>query len=1041
MLNETQIKRMLGKLSRFEDTLDPLVFKKIGKAENIRAFETKERLYEIPEEGKFAPVSDGFGWGEESSFCWFKAEYTVPAELDGKDIFIMPHTQGYETLLWVNGVPFGTFATKIVFTGHGNHYCDLLRSKAKAGEKIEIALEVYAGHSYKGCAPLENQPLLDYDFHFTGIDICVKDYFIQEFYFDLKAINELTGELSESSFRRGELVNALYEVHKRVYYSYDDVDEESFRAALKEAHPFLKEVLAVKNGPEAPFAAIIGHSHMDTAWLWPVPETIKKCARTYSNQLSLMEQYPEYKFVQSSACHSDMLRRHYPELFERIKEKVAEGRYEPNGGVWVECDCNITSGESMVRQFLWGQRFTRKHFNFTSNCFWLPDTFGYSAAIPQIMKGCGVDYFLTTKIDWNDTNVFPYDTFYWKGIDGTEVFTHFNRTHCWPSPRDLSRTVFGESVLGGKGNGNDKSLTVKERSVTNKRLISYGYGDGGGGPQFEMLEEARRVKDLNGCCKTDYMLVGDFMKELEKDAKNPSTYTGELYLELHRGTLTNQHNIKRHNRKAEFALHDLEFLTVDKAIKEGKAATDEKTHPLYEKLLINQFHDILPGTCIPSAHQLSLKETGWVIDTAKELISDAVSGDGEVVTLTNTLSFDRNDPIFLECEEGFIADCDCKQQSYKNLDGKNILIISGITVPAFSTVKLKLVKGEADKATEIKADLKGVSTPFAEIEFDEKGYISSFYDKKLSRQLRGEGYPFNTFIIAEDLPAAWDNWDVDADLECKFADRSELLSSELVSLGAAAAVIRNKYRISKKSTITQDVFYFADSAEVRFDTLMDWNDDHRFLKAAFDTDIRSNFARFEIQYGNVMRPTTRNNSIEKAKFEVVNHKFTDLSETRCGVAILNDSKYAIGVDGGKMRLSLHKGGTRPDFTGDHGLHRTVYSFLPHCGTFSAESVVRPAYELNVPVIAGKGDFEAKLLIVPDESNIIVEVIKPCEDGEKAFIARLYECEGAYTNCAFRLFDGVKKVEITNMLEEVQAGLDKNELTFRPFEIKTLKISY
>lgn len=1029
MLTEKQIQRMLGKLKRFEDTLEPMVFNKVAEI-NASAYETTERLYEIPDASLFKAVDKGWSWGGPRSFCWFKSEFTVPEELDGKNIFIRPHTQGYESLLWVNGEPFGTFATKIVFTGHGNHYCDLLKMNVKAGEKIDIALEVYAGHPYKGCDPLENQPLLDYVYKYNGMDICVKDYEIQEFYFDLKVINELVECLDEYSFRRGDIVNALYEAHKVLYYSYEDTDEETFREAIRAAHPFLKEVLAVKNGPEAPSAGIIGHSHMDTAWLWPVPETIKKCARTYANQLALMEQYPEYKFVQSSACHSDMLLKHYPSLFKRIQKSVADGKYEPNGGVWVECDCNITSGESMVRQFLWGQRFTRKHFGYTSNCFWLPDTFGYSAAIPQIMKGCSVDYFLTTKIDWNDTNTFPYDTFYWQGIDGTQVFTHFNKTHMWPAPKNLYDVI-----------ENPKEKSIRERSVTNKRLIAYGYGDGGGGPQFEMVETSRRVADLNGVCKTEHMFVGDFMKDLEATAKNPNTYVGELYLELHRGTLTNQHNIKRNNRKAELALRDLEYLTVDAAVKAGEAATDEKTRPLYEKLLINQFHDILPGTCIPDAHVQSLEETGWVIETAKELAEEAVSGAGEVITVTNTLSFDRCDPIFLECEAGLVADCDCKQQAYTNLDGKNILIISGITVPAFSTVKINLVKGTASADSEISLNGSKMSTPFADIEFDAKGYISSFIDKRMNRELCGGEYPLNTFIIAEDLPAHWDNWDVDADLECKFADDSVLISREVVSQGAAAVIIRSKYSISKKSTITQDAIYFADSAEIRFDTLMDWQDNHRFLKTAFDTSIRSDYARFEIQYGNVIRPTTRNNSVEKAKFEVVNHKYTDLSETRCGVAILNDSKYAISVEGGNMRLSLHKGGTRPDFNGDRGLHRTVYSFLPHAGGFSAESVIKPAYELNVPVVAGKGEFEASALVLPKADNVIVEVIKPCEDSEKAFIARLYEAEGTYTNCPVEFFAGAKKVEITNMLEEVQEELTANELSFKPFEIKTLKISY
>ncbi len=1033
MLTERQIDRMLGKLKRFEEILDPMLFNKVAKIDSANFYETTDRLYDIPADSLCAPIKSGSTWGSEEAFGWFKTEFVVPAELDGKDIFIMPHTEGYESLLWVNGKPFGTFATKIVFTGHGNHYCDLLMKNAKAGEKIEIALEVYTGHSYKGCDPLEDGMLKSYTYHFDGIDICLKDELIQEFYFDLKVINELCETLPATSFRKGDLVNALYEVHKRVYYSFEDTDEETFREAIKAAHPFLKEVLAVKNGPEAATAGIIGHSHMDTAWLWKATETIKKCARTYSNQISLMQQYPEYKFVQSSACHGDMILKHYPSLFEDIKEKVAEGRYEPNGGVWVECDCNITSGESMVRQFLWGQRFTRKHFGYTSNCFWLPDTFGYSAAIPQIMKGCAVDYFLTTKIDWNDTNTFPYDTFYWQGIDGTKVFTHFNKTHCWPAPVALRDVVTGDR--------NDGYKTITERSVTKKRLVAYGFGDGGGGPQYEMAETARRVKDLNGCAKAEYTTVGDFMKELEADVKNPGTYTGELYLELHRGTLTNQHNIKHNNRKSELALRDLEYLTVSNAVKEGKAASDEKIRPLYETLLMNQFHDILPGTCIPSAHKLSLEQTGELLETAGNLIAEAVSGNGNCVTVTNTLSFDRSDPIFLECEEGLIADLPCKQQAYKNLDGKNVLIISGVTVPAFSTLKINLIEGTADAKSEIEVSESSISTPFADIRFDAKGYIDSLIDKRADREIRGEGYPLNTFIIAEDLPTHWDNWDVDADIECKFADDSALISREIVSHGAAAVVIRSKYSVSKKSTVTQDVFYFADTAEIRFDTVMDWQDNHRFLKTAFDTSIKNNFARFEIQYGNVLRPTTRNDSVEKAKFEVVNHKFTDLSETRFGAAMLNDSKYGITVEGGNMRLSLHKGGNRPDFEGDRGIHKTVYSFLPHDGGFSTQAVIRPAYELNIPVVAGKGDFEAVALVLPKAENVIVEAIKPCEDNENAFIARLYETEGTYTNCPIEFFAGAKKVEITNMLEEVQQTFDGDKLVFTPFEIKTIKVSY
>jgi len=704
--------------------------------------------------------------------------------------------------------------------------------------------------------------------------------------------------------------------------------------------------------------------------------------------------------------------------------------------VWVECDCNITSGESMVRQFLWGQRFTRKYFDFTSNCFWLPDTFGYSAAIPQIMKGCCVDYFLTTKIDWNDTNVFPLDTFYWEGIDGTKVFTHFNRTHIWPDAEDLLTYVTGTPE--------NKHSCIKDRRVTDTRIISYGYGDGGGGPQFEMLEAARRCADLNGCPKSEHKLVGEAMKELESNAFEPDTYAGELYLELHRGTLTNQHVIKRNNRKAEFALRDLEIFTVNDAVKNNKTADSADIAPLYEKLLVNQFHDILPGTCIPRAHEESRAMTTALIKRARDLVRELAESDAsDCVTVTNTLSFDRSDVIVLDYS-GKIVDGDYRQQVYTDLRGNKKLMVGGVTVPAFSSVTLKLVDGKIEGESAFRLDGERLETPFASVKFADNGTISSFVDKRAERELCGDGYNLNTLLLAEDFPCDWDNWDVDADIEMKFEDASKLISREIVSDGSVALVIRSKYAISDKSTVAQDMIFFADSAEVRFDTVMDWQDNHRFLKAAFDTSVRQEFARFDVQFGNVKRPTTRNNSVEKAKFEVLNHKYTDLSETRFGVAVLNDSKYGISVNGGKLRLSLHKGGLRPDFKGDRGFHHCVYSFLPHDSGFSAESVIRPAYELNVPAAVTDGKYEAQKLIDIDADNIFVEAVKPCEDAERAFIVRMYEAEGTFTTADVRFFDGAKSVKITNMLEEEQSEVESiapAKLQFRPFEIKTLKVTY
>ena len=1028
MLNAPQIKRLLSKLERFADDLEPKLFVKVGALANVR-YACTDTPYDALPALDYAPAEPGMTWQGEGNYCWFTGEFTPDETLAGKALYVRPRIGGYEALLFVDGKAFGTFNTKIVYTGHGNHDCDLIVKNAVPGKKIDITFEYYAGHRYPGCHPGDTFGDNPFVYEYNGAEICVKDPEIQSFYFDLQTALKLAGALGDT-FRRGELIEALYETYKTVNITVADTPEEELRASLRRGAPILRKVLSETNGDGVGTAAIIGHSHMDTAWLWHMGETVKKCARTYANQLALMEEYPEYKFIQSSALHGEFIRTHYPELFERIKAAVTEGRYEPNGGVWVECDCNITSGESMVRQFLWGQRFTRKHFGYTSNCFWLPDTFGYSAAIPQIMKGCGVDYFLTTKISWNDTNPFPYDTFYWQGIDGTKVFTHFNTTHHFPSP---------ENVI-------DRMQNVNQKSVASRRLLAFGYGDGGGGPMYEELEYARRVKDLAGCPRTEYMRVGDFMKTLEAEAKNPNTYRGELYLELHRGTLTNQHTIKRNNRKAELALRDLEFMTVVKAAEKGAPASEETIAPLYADLLKNQFHDVLPGTCINRAHEESRAETSALIRNAKAQTAALLSGTegNDAVTLVNTLSFDRSDVVFLDYN-GSMIDGDYPQQLYTDPDGNEKLLVSGVTVPAFGSVTLRLKPGKPAGKSAFITENNTLETPSAVVCFAENGTLEYFFDSVNCRELTA-GRPFNTFLMAEDLPSAWDNWDLDADYLSKFKPVSNLVSREVVSDGPVAYIVRSVYKISEKSTVTQDTIFFASSPEVRFDTRMDWRDDHRFLKTCFDTSVYDDFARHEIQFGCVKRPTTRNNSIEQAKFEVVNHKYTDLSETRYGVSILNDCKYGISVEGGSLQLSLHKGGTHPDYKGDHdGIHACVYSFLPHAGGFSAENVIRPAYMLNVPVLVTKGETHITAPVKVEAPNVIVECVKPCEDAENAYIVRLYEAEGTYTaQTAVTLPDYARECFSANMLEEVfsMCGTEKQQqLWFEPFEIKTLKITY
>lgn len=1031
MLNSKQIERMMYKIIHFNQEMNKRIFNQVAELDIVK-YDTDVQLHTIPYTHITEPITKGEKWGgKEYGYCWFLGKYQVPATLQGEKLYIQAAVGGVESLLWVDGKPYGVL-------GAEGHYSNMISQEAQEGQEIEVVVETYAGHFNPGCGPYDHEGTNDFYHAFQGITVHQKNDLIADFYFDLRVLLELIEKLPDTSFRKAEIIQVMLKLHELLPYSVEQVDRLTLEPILRDARVLMADALSKHNGPSVPTVGIIGHSHMDTAWLWHVDETIKRCARTYSNQMRLMDQYPEYRFVQSSAYHGDMMRVHYPELFEEMKLRVAEGRYEPNGGVWVECDCNITSGESMIRQFLWGQRFTREHFNYTSDAFWLPDTFGYSAAIPQIMKGCGVDYFLTTKISWNDTNQFPYDTFWWKGIDGTKVLAHFNKTHVWPSPKDTYDLVYNE-------NNND---AIKQKYVTDQKLVSYGFGDGGGGPLFEMIEVAKRCEDLDGCPKMAYTSVSDFMQNLEHTVEAAATYSGELYLELHRGTLTNQHEIKRNNRLAEIALHNLEYINVQNAVAMQQVASDTAYRMHQNTTLVNQFHDILPGTCVSRPHEECRAQMTDVIEKTQALLQETVKGLGEAstdhLTLINTTSFEKNEVIYLDYQEGYIVAGDYKQQVVQDLKGNKKLAVAGIVIPPYGSQVVRLIPGTVTDEQVFVQEGNVLETPFAKITFNEKGYMESFIDKRIDREIRGEGYALNTLLFGEDVPVYWDNWDVDADMQLKLKDCAVCVSQEVIGQGAVEYRIRSKYQLTDNSFVLQDMIFYADSPLVKFETEMAWQEAHRFMKAAFDTTMFTDVARQEVQFGHLKRSTTKNTSIEQAQFETVNHKYTDLSEAHYGVALLNDSKYGISVFEGQLRLSLHKGGMHPDHKGDKGRHYCEYGFLPHIGGFGVATTIEPAYAFNYKPVVVPTKCELPSLITSSEPSIIIETIKTCEDQEKAFIVRLYESEGGYTHTNIQLGFVPQALAETNMLEEVQVVLEPAQIfkvTLKPFEIKTLKINY
>lgn len=1021
-------KKIIEKLPLIEERYNKLRYEKVAEV-SAEIWETYEHFKAEPNEEQGAvwtKIIPGTRWGDNWLTAWFRGDLKLTANLVGKKLFIGAKTDG-ETLFIVDARYKGVF--------DDNHPVVMLTPEGVGDKIYHLAFEAYSGHHKPGCGPEENDPAPEKLCRtFGGIEVVTEREDVSAFVFDFKILSQLIGILDENSLRRNKVAVGLAKVYEIIDAMPLETPEESWRPKLVQAREVMSPLLKATNGTTAPWFGIIGHSHIDTAWLWPIAETWRKCARTFSSVLNLMEQYPEFKFVQSTPYQTSVIRERYPELYDRIKEKVKEGRWEPNGAMWVEPDCNVPSGESFVRQLLVGQNATREMFGYTSDTLWLPDVFGYSAALPQILKGCGVDYFCTTKLDWNDTNRFPYDTFVWKGIDGSSVISHFHNLHCSPDPKTLDA----------------QWNHVQHKDVQDRRLIAIGYGDGGGGPTAEMIEASRRVEDLEGCPRTSYTTVSEFMKSIKEELKTLPEWCGELYLELHRGTLTSIAKIKRGNRKCEIALRDAEFLSTLAQLK-GENYPQLALLNLWKKLLLNQFHDILPGSSIARVNDEAIDDLKQCLEGAAEISSNAIDkltlpfeSDSPSVLLINNLSFQRGGEIVIsEALEGYYPEKEyIKSQWIEDIEGDQKLIVSGIKLPSFGSKVIPMVKKQPEIKTPFTINNNIIETPFLSAKIDTIGRIVSLVEKTSGRELVKFEGALNTFLLGEDIPSFWDNWDIDRDQRLKMGIEEGLLNREIVSNGPLQLRIRSSYKIGLNSSMVQDMIFHADSPQIDFETKLQWAEKHKLFKVAFDLEVFADYARHEIQYGYVERPTHENLSQDRARFESCNHKWTDLSEAEFGVAILNDCKYGIGVRGSEVRLSLMKSGIRPDQRGDNGQHRFTYSILPHNCGFSVESVVRPAYQLNIPVISAKagcktGDSNGLLDI--DAPNIIAESIKWAENGE-GFILRIYDAgrTGKKVNIKFNI--PLREVVETNLLEEelaVTQITDNSINTYvKPFEIKT-----
>jgi alpha-mannosidase len=792
-----------------------------------------------------------------------------------------------------------------------------------------------------------------------------------------------------------------------------------------------------------------GHAHIDVAWMWTLGQTRRKVERTFYNVLRLMEQFPDYHFSQSQPQVYEFIRQDHPALFAAIQERVAAGRWEPMGGMWVEADCNLSGAESLVRQLLLGRDYFRQHFgkDAETRVLWLPDVFGYAWALPQLIKQAGLDYFMTIKIGWSQYNRLPYDTFLWQGLDGTQVLTHFSTVKETGSTfaSTYNSLANAEESLGAWQNFQQKDL---QRDL----LMAYGYGDGGGGPTRQMLENIERMGAFPGLPQVKQSSVRKFFESitpLARDHKMP-VWNGELYLEYHRGTYTTQARNKRTNRKSEFLLHDAEFLAAFAAqLNPEYAYPREAFTEAWRTVCLNQFHDIIPGSSISPVYEESLAQyaqVGQAVTDERQAALAALSASlGGDLLFVNPAPFSRTDLAFIPGETAGGILIDGRLLTVQPVQG-GALVDPG-ELPAYSVTPAVVQPVPALPAPKPGDWDRALENDYLRVEFSPAGDITRIFDKPENREVLIPGAIANQFQAFEDRPKDFDAWDIDIYYDDKIYFAEPAWSMRLVEAGPLRWTVEVKRKILS-SEITQRISLRHNSPRLDFDTAVNWVERHILLKVAFPVEVLSPAATYEIQWGNVQRPTHKNTSWDWARFETCAHKWVDLSEGGYGVSLLNDCKYGHDIHGQVLRLTLLRSPTKPDPTADFGEHYFVYSLLPHAGSWQ-QGTQQEAYALNDPVIVyrspegeGKPAAGRCSLVTCSAGNVVIETVKRAEDGE-GMIVRLYESHRKRATVRLRFAFAVRQAWQTNLLEENESALqvEGNSVYFhlRPYQIMTMRV--
>ncbi|WP_104127132.1 glycoside hydrolase family 38 C-terminal domain-containing protein [Cryobacterium sp. Y57] len=957
----------------------------------------------------FIPFSIGQHWGKPWGTTWFHITGLVPADWSR---FHDLHTRTEVIVdLGFLSRQAGFQAEGLVFTPQGhivkavepfNNYVPLI---AQPGEQVDIYIEAASNPDVGRDWGFQPTPVGDKAtagiepiYRLRRMDIALLDTQVWKLDRDVWTLFGLMEQLSPDLPRTAEILRALEKMT-------DQMDPEDVSGTASRGRALLAPLLAQPAYASAHRVIAVGHAHLDSAWLWPVRETIRKCARTFSNVLHLMDEDPDFIFACSSAQQYSWMKQHYPELFERIRTRVLEGRFVPVGGMWVESDTNMPSGESLARQLLVGKAFFMQEFGIEPLEIWLPDSFGYTAAFPQIVTAAGSKYFLTQKISWNETNTMPHHTFAWEGIDGTQVFTHF------PPVDTYNSLLSGEELARAQ-------RQYSEKGASNVSLVPFGYGDGGGGPNREMLAAAERTRSLEGSPTVRMASPRAFFEEAEATYANPPVWSGELYLEFHRGTYTSQSRTKSGNRRSEHLLREAELWASTAYFYAGADYPYERLATAWQTVLLNQFHDILPGSSIAWVHQVAEAAYETVRIDLEDLIATSVAA------LASSAQTDAT-PVSFNASPFPVA---------------GVPALSA--APRIPTGAVRL--HQADGGFVLENDVVRAS-------IDARGLLISLVDRVSGREAVPAGQAGNVLQLFRDTPTQWDAWDID-----EHYDRNgvELLEAEEVTVlvqSSGLVTVRVTRRFGG-SSVQQDLTVLSDQPSLDIVTTVDWHERHKLLKLAFPLDVHADRAASEIQFGHIYRPTHVNTSWDAARFETCAHRWVFVGEPGFGIAIANNSTYGhdisrtTRVGGGTtttVRESLLRAPTFPDPTADQGVHtlRTSISLTPDVLGAAAQG-----YRINLP-LRDVGGAAVKPVVVSECPSIVVEAVKLAEDRSGNLIVRLSEASGSRSTGTVSFGFTVSEIVETDLLERtvapvaVQSTSDAGgRLVLRAFQIITLRVA-